>query len=244
VSQAWAVCLPMEKGMSAGPLRLMSSVLVLDEGECVWLRGEGDELFEELSKLPGARRYTIAEDELLIPQGMLLPTRKLPRGDWRALREWMSPEVQPAALPGKMGKRVTLRLVRTHREERASVLLAKFDQFLAFATTAPLVRLSPLRFAVAEDGRAVIRGEPLPAMAGKRFAEMGGVAAPCGFGLAPAVDAATIRKLLGSGPEDLILFDEDGSYEFIEAGEFAPASRAAARATAAASADGRGVEHE
>ncbi len=66
-----------------------------------------------------------------------------------------------------------------------------------FAGGAAQVRLSSLRFAMAEDGRVAIVGLPLPAIPGVFYCAFQGIAAPAGWIWSPPVDAAVLGELLG-----------------------------------------------
>jgi hypothetical protein len=230
---AWAVWVPPDKAASAGALRLRPGVSVCALGDGVWLRGERltQELELELRKLPAARRFSVGVDGTLTAEGARIPRGKVPGGDWQPLSAWLTPAPQPPALAGRTDQRVELRLVRTDNEEPATVLVTTLEEWAAYANDAPLVRLRRLRFATAADGRTAVRGEPLPPVPGRRYVEREGVAVPGGFRLSPDVGAATVRLLLGTEPEDLVLFQKDGSWERIAAGEFVSATRANMRAT-------------
>jgi len=84
----------------------------------------------------------------------------------------------------------------------------------------------------------VIRGTPLPPLAGARFVDRGGVAVPAGWTWSPAVDAPTLRRLLQLEKGDLTLWTLDGPWQRIAADDFARAGRSAIRATAEGLADG------
>lgn len=236
----WAVRIPLPHAWSAGGLRLRAGVLACEMDGALWLRGEflSDELELELRKLPGGERYNVSAapgGRTLTPRGARVPAGTLPAGPWAPLAEWLAPAAQPAALAGQVGQLASLRLQRTGREETASALVTSLAEWTGYACDAPVVRLRPLRFAACGDGRTLVHGTPLPPIAGRRYVERGGVAVPSGFVLAPALDPASLRALLGVGRGALALFDEDGSYERISADDFVAASRAAARATLDAS---------
>jgi len=264
-------------------LRLRGGIFVCEEQGEFWLAGEelNEELELELRKLPGARRFAV-QDGSLIPDGDLLTSGQIPDGDWQPLSAWVVPVVQPAALAGELQRRVPLRLQRSGHEEPASVLVTSLQEWLAYATTAPLVRLRPLHFAACdsnpssgvgssvgcalahaatedhrasrrvlkhtlpetedeerrekglEQSRVIIRGTPLPPIAGRRYFERDGIALPCGFELQPAVDATVLQALLQTSAADLVIFDEDGSCQRVNAEDFVAASRSAVRATAEA----------
>jgi hypothetical protein len=208
-------------------------VLVAETDNGVWLRGErlAEDLELELRKLPGARRFSVGERGVLTPEGARIPRGMLPDAQWQPLSEWLTPAPQPPALAGRTDRRVALRLVRADHEEPATVLVTTLAEWAVYACDAPLVRLRRLRFATAADGRTAVRGDPLPPLPGPRYVERGGVAVPCGFRLMPEVDPLNLRSLLGTAADDLALFHEDGSWEWIAAADFVAATRANVRAT-------------
>jgi MoxR-vWA-beta-propeller ternary system domain bpX2/FtsH ternary system domain X7 len=233
VKGAWAVRIPPEKAVSAGSLRLRAGVLVCTSNDGLWLRGEHltEELELELRKLPKAQRFSVGEAGALTPDGARIPRGSLPDAEWQPLSAWLTPAPQPPAFAGRTDRRVTLRLVRADHEEPATVLVTTLNEWCAYASNAPLVRLRRLRFATAADGRTAVRGDPLPPVPESRYVERDGVAVPCGFRLSPDVDAPTVRKLLATEADDLALFHDDGSWERIAAADFVAAARGAARAT-------------
>ena len=211
---AWAVALPRESSLAAGALRLRGDVRVRDAGDgAVWLRGDAlsEDLDLELRKLPGARRHTVDPEGHYTEVGHRVPAGTLPADGWVALSAWLAPAPQPAALAGELPPRAAPRLERCDVEQPASALLTTVAAWAAYAATAPAVRLRPLHFAVCDDGRAIVRGSPLPPMPGRRYHEADGVAVPCGFALAPALEPAVLRDVLGLSPGDLALFSDDGS---------------------------------
>jgi hypothetical protein len=109
------------------------------------------------------------------------------------------------------------------------VLVTSLQTWIQYTSTAPPTKLRPLRAVALSDGRVLIRGTPVPPLAGRRYVEREGVALPSGFAFPPATDAAAVRALLGSDPQSLLLFHEDGTCERFDAGEFAPAAVAAGR---------------
>jgi hypothetical protein len=241
----WAVRLPRESAHAAAALRLRSGVLAAGVDDAVWLRGDrlANGLELELRKLPGGERFDLAPDGTLTPRGARIPTGTLPAGaTWQPLATFVTVTPQPAALAGQLSRRAALRLVRANVEQPASVLETTLPEWTNYATAAPLVRLRPLRFAAAADGRVVVRGAPLPPLSGRRYVEHEGVAVPAGFVLEPALDATSIRALLGIDADALALFDEDGRWERADANDFVRASRSGARATAAAFAGIAAVE--
>ncbi len=227
----WAVRLALSDATATAALRLRAGVDVLVQGAELWVRGGAfdDETETALRKLPCTARYAVQVDGALLAWGERIPCGSLPEGTWTPIAEWVRPRPQDAARPGEPSRRVTPRLVRGSTEREAAILVAGSVAFAAWAETAPAVRLKPLVFALCEDGRVLVRGKPLPSIAGTRFAEEGGIAVPCGWAFQPPIDAAVLREALGLAHGDLALFSEDGSWERIPREALVRASRSAVR---------------
>ncbi len=186
----------------------------------------------------GLRRCRARGDSMCFPTASFspwpagFPKNRLPGGPWVSLPKWLALELPPAGLAGRSEQRTPMVLVRSSRPETASVLLTSIDRWEAYAIQAPQVRLDRWQFAVAEDGRVVVRGEPLPPLPGERWVDREGIAVPAGWRWSPPVEAAIVRAVFGLEPGDLALWQTDGTWQRIRAADFMPASRAAVRATA------------
>jgi hypothetical protein len=251
----WAVRLPNSATHSLGTLRLEPGLEILAPEHttestvtALWLRGPGLEVDLEraLRKLPGAERFIVSAG-LLYPlrsakhgrnQDLFEPNRvpfgKMPEGEWRPLSDWILPAAGGAGWPGQFAARddqplVKFTLARHVAETTPSVLVLLATEWRAWAESAPLVRLKPLCFAISSDGQALIRGAPFPPLAGRLFWEDEGVAAPNGWSWQPRVEAALIRKIFRTTPQDLIVFKPESAPEIIQAAHFVRATRAAVR---------------
>jgi hypothetical protein len=230
----WAVRLPKDQTGALGRLRTTPGIELHEAKNEVWLRGltRTESLDRELMLLPGASRFTVLPDGQLLAWGQRVPLGYLPEGTWHPLSNWLVFEIPPAAFAARSFHRVTLRIEPSHEETPATVLVTTLNAWRQYCVTAAEVRLRPLMFAVAEDGRVMVRGAPLPSAPGERYVETRGIAVPCGFSIVPRLDAELIAQLLELSAGDLALFDRGGGYERISAGEFVRASRSAARLSA------------
>ena len=233
----------MAEVAAVAAIRLTAGVRACVVGEELWLRGEeaGEEIEGALDRVAPAGWYSVMADGGLVARGRLLPEGYLPQAEWVPLVELVRPVVESGALPGTVGSRVGVRLVRSSEEVGANVLVTTLAAFAEYAEGAPAVRLERLRFAC--DGeRVVIWGAPLPPLPGERLAERAGVAAPCGFAWRPAVDAGSLRRVLGLAEGELALLAVSGSWQRVGAEAFVKARRSAVRFTAARGAAGVGGE--
>jgi hypothetical protein len=227
---AWAARMPLTAAPTAAALRLHPDVQILADHDFLWLRGAEmtEALDASLKNLLIDRRYSVDEQDMLIPIGSRLPEGTLPSGPWIAIGDFFVAKAQPSTAISAAPS-IHLQVVRSNEEQPAAVLLTTLDAWIAFATTAPAIRLKSLRIAVSEDNRVIVRGQPVPSIPGERFAEHKGVAVRCGSHWSPAVDASIVRALFHSTPDDLIVLHADGTAEHIHADEFAAASRSGAR---------------
>lgn len=229
----WVARLNAADASALAGLRLVAGLEVATIGSVLWLRGSAwnEALRRALRKVPGLDRFETHASGRLLADGARVPQGRLPELRWQALAPWF-----PVNLPTAHGlvaapSPAPFRLVRSTGEREAGGVLAELSAWHEFAIGAAAIRLRPLRFAAARDGRVWIEGMPLPPVPGRRFSISEGIAIPCGFTWSPALSVTAIRQWLGLGEGDATFAAEDGTWEIIRAEQFVPATRSAARAT-------------
>ncbi|HVX12582.1 MAG TPA: hypothetical protein VHC22_15480 [Pirellulales bacterium] len=219
-------------------LRGIAGLEAAEAGDTVWLRSSAnDESLNQLLAGLGGERFELLDGERLVPWQARVPTERLPPLRWTSIAKWATIALPIAALPGRLVPRQPLRVVRGGAERPSAALLTVWRCWFDYATTAPEIRLRPLAFALAEDGRVLIRGTPLPPLSGQPYAVDRGVAVPCGWSLSPALESAIVCEVLGLAEGDIALFATDGTFERIAGEHFVRASRSAVRAS------GEGAAH-
>ena len=237
----WAARLAGEDRRALEALRLMVGVEVAADGESLWVRGP---LVEGAATVPGplpaSGRFERLADGVLRLPGASVPCGRLPRGlSWTGLRFWMAVELPAPLPPATPADRVRLRLVRGGGETSPDALLLDLYSWTRWASDAPAVRLRPLRFAASVPGlddprpaQALVLGTPLPPLPGTRLVAGAGILVPAGWRWLPAVDAATVRQLLGLRTDELAVWPgENLPVSIIPAEAVVPAGRSAARLT-------------
>lgn len=229
----WALQLLAEDRAYAAAWRLAAEVEVHDAGATLWLRGrESDTSSALLDRMPVGWRFRVLADGQLIPHRAQVPHGHLPTGSWQPLRSWLQLELPTAQFAPPAPSKTCLTLVRDAAPRTPNLLITTVAAWERYASSAPIVRLAPLRFAAAADGRILIHGTPLPSMPGEFYCESDGIAVPAGWYWSPPVDAAVLRSVLGLAEKELALLARDNTWERITADNFVQATRAAARATA------------
>ena len=233
-ARPWAICLGKADLSAAGRLRQVAGIEVCEGPDQVWLRGPAldEKLHRRLAAIPGGQRFYVLADGQLQPVASRLPKGRLPGGPWTPLPKWLALGLPPATLAGRSAERAPMVLVRSAHAETASVLLTTIDRWEAYATGAAQVRLDRWQFALADDGRVVVRGEPLPPLPGQRWVDREGIAVPAGWHWSPPVEAAIVRAVFALEPGDFVLWQSDGTWQRIRAADFTPAGRSAVRASA------------
>ena len=233
MSAGWAASIPIENAVSASPLRQELDIEACVADDRLWLRGTkwNDAIDRSLRKILGAERSHRLANTETARWGEVVPSGVLPHGPWMRLKDWLQPVAPPTLLSGVVTRRAGFRLVRTTTERPANLLIVDFPTWREYAASAPGIRLNRLSFAVSDDARALIRGEPLPPLEGTRYAEAKGVAAPLGWTWSPAVDAEVVRETLGLAEQDLALLTVAGVCDIIRSDEFVRATRSAVRLT-------------
>jgi hypothetical protein len=239
----WALSLALTEARSLAALRDVPRAEVCVEAGDVWCRGDLlDEAIEQrLRCVPGAFRYDVIAGEQLTPHGNIVPTGLLPKAPWSPLAEWFRVELPQCATivrpPLADIEPVQLSFVRSTAVREASFVLTTLPRWQAYGETAAAVRLSQWSFAISSDGRCIIRGTPLPPIAGTQLVEDGGLLVPAGWQWQPTVDARAIRSLLGLQEGDMALFDTTlfdtaANWELIGAGDWVRGTRSAIRLSA------------
>lgn len=227
----WAVRLCAANSRFVANLRLEPGIEALELDDLLWLRGStSDERIELLlRRIPDAERFEVLADGQLTPEGKCLPQGRLPQGNWISLKSLISVELPVATLAARLTERIPFRCERVSTMAEANVLLTNVTDWQTYGRGAPQVRLRGLTFAVSSDGRVIVRGTPMPSIAGTRYYERGGIALPCGWGWPPWLDNETARAALNIPAEDLALFSPAGTWETIPADHFVRATRSAVR---------------
>jgi hypothetical protein len=230
----WVACLPEAEAARLAALRLLPGLEVASQAGVVWLRGPAcdDALDFALRKVSGLRRFTVQADGQMIAEGARVPGGWLPALTWQPLRSSQPVALPVARGPGQVGSLAALGLVRSSVAQPAQALLTTIEVWLAWAGSAAEIRLRPLRFAAAHDGRVWIEGSPLPALPGQHFYLAEGVAIPCGLACEPDPGARVLRRWLSLAGGDTALAHPEGRWEILRAEQFVPAMRSAARRTA------------
>jgi hypothetical protein len=219
----------LRRTQASGLARLLDApdVEVAELADLLWVRGRGSEedVARVRSLLPGGRFFELLEPDRLRPPGRLVPTARLPEARYRPLRSWLSLSLPPVALCGETSRTVGLRLVPGRGPRGEELLLAHADRFRDFLSQAPSFRIAPLRFAVNGESEVLVRGTPLPSIAGERFVSCGGIAVAAGWTWTPALGVPVLRSWLGLAPGTLALWRADATIAEVSLSSFAPANR-------------------
>ncbi|HVU65032.1 MAG TPA: hypothetical protein VHC70_13710 [Phycisphaerales bacterium] len=202
----WALQLDPRHTPAAAGLRAFAGVDVCPTADALWLRGpcDGAAIERTMWLIPGLR-YRIDAAGKLVPWGNLLPVARLPEGAWMPLSEFLQPAFAAPALPGQVADRVTLRCVRTAREEPPALLLLDAATWAHYIDHAPAIRLARLQFALSSAGAVLVRGTPLPSLPGTPFTLDAAIACPCGYTWSPAVKASALSESLQLQKEEIAL---------------------------------------
>lgn len=230
---AWAIQLRTGEIDPLGVLWRIPGVEAMQDGGQIWLRGHSadDTTRRILGSISCAGSYEVLADGALRQIGRLVPHGYLPAGTWRPLDVFLTIALPPSIWPARQLPRVPVRLVPSTTSLEPNILLTNLECWRNYAATAPQVRLRQCQFAVADDGRVLVQGTPLPSISGVRAVARHGVVVPCGWTWAPAVDASILAKSWGINPGDLWLLWPGRPVERIGEECLVAANRSAVRRT-------------
>lgn len=195
----------------------------------VWVRGPSGSGWE---LLPALARYTLDASQRLTPVGRRAPTTRMPDGPWQPLREFIRVSPPKPALPALAAAPIAWSLVPSEAFCPTNLMILPCEAFIRWGLSAPAVRLKPLRFAVADDGRACVVGAVLPPIPADHWRMQAGVATPAGWALPRGITAGLVATTLRLAAGETALIHPDGSAERLPSEAFVDASRGALRATA------------
>jgi hypothetical protein len=227
--------LPIAEVRALAVLREWRGVEVLEAPPLVWLRAEtlDDERWARCLHLPGVDRYTVIDDGRLVPAGALVPHGRLPQGAWSPLRDRVQLQLPSSSGgPRSVPAPTPITLVRSVEPAEPNWLLTSLAEWTAYVVAAPQVRLARWSFIASPDGRVVVRGTPIPPIAGTRFVEQSGIVVPAGWTPTPAVQPEIVRESLKLSPGDTAWFTVDGAWRIISRSDCVQASRSTVRLTA------------
>jgi hypothetical protein len=230
---AWAICLPLECAAAALAFRLVSQIEVRSDETTLWLRGAvmDDALQQRLRGLPASARYAwTREDNTLRPLTSRLASEKLPTDGWQALRAWAAVQLPTAVLPARRPSPVGLELVPASQARPVNAWIGSLTAFAEWTSSAPLVRLARLRFAVCADGRCLVLGAPPPSIRGRVLVADDDIIVPAGLTWRPHATSMVVRRTFGVTAGTTLFWDEAG-VRLLPAELFVSASRSAARAS-------------
>ncbi len=236
----WVARMAVADAPQLAALRLVPGLEFGEMAGVIWLRGPAlaEGLLLGLRRISGLELYRILPGGALRREGMRVPEGRLPPMRWQPLRNAFPVRLPLSSIAATRVEndvaRVPVKLVRSANERPAGALLTDILTWLDWATKAPEIRLNALRFAAAQSGRVWIEGKPLPPIAGERYHLSEGVAAPAGYEWSPALDPKVLARWLSLAAGDTAFCDVEGRWEIIKTEQFIPATRAAARLTAAA----------
>jgi hypothetical protein len=242
------VCVPINRLQELADLRGRVEVRVTLAGERAWLRWAADS--DIMAEVLARRLMPIEGVELFTERGghwyrlgEQMPAFGVPVEDESsssALEQIIIPGKLTAERPAKSAtKPLLVRVLRDKQQTTrpATAMRCLLHVLVEWAQQATSSQLSPLHGAwrVASPGEqgpaeAIVLGPPqsLPLLHGSIRYWGTDLLIPLGYRTEPDLPEAALRRLIGAGPADLVVLDEDG-FELIGREAFRPLTRASVR---------------
>lgn len=198
------------------PIRHWSNLTVTLEKDGIFIHGFSPEQAGslEVRTMPYHTLYRAKEDKLF-PEGSLLPVRDIP-----AKEGWPMANALPLGLPWfnrnffglHDSPRIEIKLVPAKEERPAAALIVGLQALSSWIETAPAVRLQPLQWAVIDEEKAFIFGQPLLPLPGEAFWQKSDHLLPLGLDFELPVLEGALSRLLNPGSGHWLVWQRDGSY--------------------------------
>lgn len=229
----WIFKLAKKDRPALAKLRCSPGLEAAEDGDWIWLKAvaQGKEPPVEILQLPLVQTYKLDDQNRLFLKEALTPIRQGPSVDWRPLTVLIPLEIPASAMPGKVGEGYQIQLVPSEEGHVGDALLTDWNTWKNYADGAPLVRLDQLQFAVAENKKVLVLGQPLPPIPGREYWVQHHNLLPCGFNFKIPLVAKLLMQRLNEYQDAFLLFDVSGSCQKIEVENIVQASRSAVRLT-------------
>ncbi|MCA8962429.1 MAG: hypothetical protein KDC38_18015, partial [Planctomycetes bacterium] len=224
---------PRERLETLAELRTTPGLTVGFDERHVWFR------FEEWTREHQALLRSIPDvecfderDGRLFPLGGGVAIEVAPSAAFAPAVEVLSVTFDEPRTPTVPPPRLSLRLERSSDPLPTRLLRVPARDWFDFVVRAPEARIAPLRFAATRT-EALIAGDPLPPLPGRRFTMRHGIALPAGYRLAPVDAPELLAGLLDLREEEIALFAEATltTYDRLDPECWVAASRASVRET-------------
>lgn len=198
------------------PIRHWSNLTVTLEKDAIFIHGFSPEQAGSLDvkTIPYHILYRAKEGKLF-PFGGYLPIREVPSGNGASLAIALplgSPWFNHNFFGLHDSPRIPARLVPASEEHPAMAMLLSLEVLAAWIETAPAVRLQPLKWAVIDEEKAFLVGNPLLPLPGEAFWQKNDHLLPLGLDFEwPALSDA-LSRLINPGNDHWIVWTPEGRH--------------------------------
>ncbi|MGG9962276.1 hypothetical protein [Ferruginibacter sp. SUN106] len=230
---AWWMKLRLQHKDYLGQIRHWDNLKMASDEEYIWIKDITTAQLDahELRSIPFAELF-YSKENLLFPRGSLLPECKQPSFLWTPIERALAVTVEGFNhnFFGVHQQQI-IQLVPVDEEQQATALLAAIDIAGDYIVNAAAVRLQPLQWALIDNNKALLIGEPLLPLNGKAYWQKGPFIFPVGFAFEFPVLEKTVAQKIDATGNDLIWWIDEHNYCVIQKDALQPLSIASWRQT-------------
>lgn len=214
-------------------LRSWMHLKVAFEKEWVWIANLQQEQTEaaDVMRIPFVEVY-YEEQNQLFRMGSKLPSQLTPSLLWTPIQHAFQltlPKMNQHYFGLK--QEVSIRIVAADHGQEPEMQHLSMSSLNDYVETAPQIRLSPLKWVSVNKESCLILGTPMLPLNAKVYWNSQGMYLPVGYDFEFPVLAKEIKKKLSEDPDQMVVWDEDGCYFFLDRSLFGPLSRSSVRKT-------------
>lgn len=221
------------KSEDLASIRHWSSLKLAFEENLIWVKDLDYSQLNSLTvkSIPFHRSYE-AKDGKLFPLNSLLPERTVPGLLWTPIERALPVEL-PDLNHNYFGFDQTLScsLVKSEAEQSAIASLHSLDSLLAYATSAPEIRMKNLEWVILSDQSVLVYGKPLLPLSGNDFWLHENHLLPAGTDFELPILSEVFYKALQPETPSIVLWKDDAGYQLIPRSSFQQLSLSSIRLT-------------
>ncbi len=216
-----------------GAIRHWKNLKAAHEAGYIWVKDfTADQIkAAEVLSLPDKQMYEARGGKLFLKDGYL-PERNIPALLWSPIDRAL-PVKLPAfnhnyfGIPGK----VTVGLVKSAHEKKASAMLVPLSQLQKYVETAPAIRLKNIRWTIVDKQYAFLVGAPLLPLHGEVHYTESDFMIPAGYAFDLHALLSSLNTLLNPKKLFWIVFNPDSNYFTVPKAQLRPLTIGSFRAS-------------
>ena len=212
-------------------VRNQAGLLAAEEHDALWLRGIPPTAESEppFALLPAVKTWLADSEGRLFVPGQMTPETKMPELNWISVKKFIEVELPVAGMSGQQPEKIIPCLAWSEEIQKPFLLCTNIRSLGIWMEDAPAHRFSKLEYAVSQNGKCLIIGNPFPPVPGSTFWKVHNLLIPSGMTLYPESAFNAAKKFYATQDGSYMMIHPDEAPEEIPSASFVGLTRSGVR---------------